>query len=477
MRFAVATRICNFRAVVSQSFESLLAACEDLVRRGKHHAALEGLADLEKERPDHAHIQYLKAEAMRHTGGAHEAKLINDRLLERGPDKLHLWRQRGWLMTQSEGLSATVEATIKLIEENAPQGIVDTYMRIVARFDPGFVACSENYRRGRIFLLGGRLEKAREFLAAAGEKDAAAFDLSVIDFLLTGVPIDISHYSRDVHSRHELTIWTNAMEAQGRRDEALAFLNSLKALETNGMAVKRPALLATMQKSGTGFYFAALRRIVSAGTAPVTQGVGSDALIVGPWLDAAIAGGFIPTGHCSAALHNQTEILSRALPVFLSVRDPRDAAWSWFRYMEEQLPLEKIALSYLPRNYCDLPYEERLVAMYRQYFPYLVQWLRDWKSFLENFPDHPVLVSRYEDFTKDNAKTIRSLLSLCGANVPEEQVNATVAQMREQGAGSGAFHFRKGRAGSWREALNDQIAGVIDGHWDEEVLHYFDYQK
>ncbi len=463
------------------SFDTLLADSRDFVEKGKYAVALAILANLEQEQPHESNVQYLKAEALRHTGHGQEAKIINDRLLEREQNQMHFWRQRAWLTTQSEGISATVAAAIKLIEENGPQDVIDAYTRIIARFDALYRPFSQNYWRGRIFLLGGRLKEARAFFAAAEEQDYAAFDIAVIDFLTDGKPIDIQNYVKGVHSPHQLTIWANAMEARGRRSEALALLNSPEfalGAEPKGTPVNKPFLVCTMPKSGTGFYFGALGRLADTSIAPVTQTVGSDLFIIGAWLDEALAARLLPiTLHYAPSHGNEQEILNRSLPVFLSMRDPREATWSWFRHMEERMPLERLALAYLPVDYGNQSYDERLVLMYQRYFPYLMQWLRNWKSFMETHVDHPVLFSRYEDFAKDNVQTIRYLLSFGGISVPDERIEAVVTQMKAFGASSGAYHFRKGRAGSWREAINDDIKTVIDAHWDEEVLHYFGYQK
>src|SRR3954465_7887325 len=50
---------------------------------------------------------------------------------------------------------------------------------------------SDDYVCGRAYLLGGRLEKARQRLAAAPEQDYAAFDISVIDFMTEGKPFSL----------------------------------------------------------------------------------------------------------------------------------------------------------------------------------------------------------------------------------------------------------------------------------------------
>ncbi len=461
--------------------ESLLAQASTHLLRRRYAEALNVLSELDRGYPGHFEVQWLSAETLRRTGRLDEAENINERLCVAAPDEKRVWYQRCKLILQRRGLSGLIETAAQFIEERR-QLATNFFARNIEHYDPGFGDCSDNYKCGRIYLLAGQIEKARQLFLTAPEKQYAAFDLSVIDYLTDGKPIEIRHYVKDVHSRHLLTIWANALQSRGRTHEVFSFLDTIdaagkvKPTDIPWTTIK-PFFFCTMQKSGTGFLGGAFRHITGVPNIAVTQAVGTDEFIISRWLDDALAAGVIPRGHCSMSTHNSEEILRRRLLVFLSVREPRDATRSWFRFMEERPRLEKMALAYLPPDYCDLSYEERVRVMFERYFPYLVRWLREWKAFLEAHPDHPVLLWRYTDFAKDNHQAVRSLLSFCGGSAFGHRVEKVVNIMKNDAKNLGSYHFKKGQAGSWREMMNDNIRTVIDAHWDADVLHYFDYQK
>ena len=323
-------------------------------------------------------------------------------------------------------------------------------------------------------MLAGQFEQARSFLAVAPERNYAAFDLGVINFLTDGKPFDLRQFVRGIHSDLALQICVNALAATGRTDDAMTFLNSLQTHPAPPKSRVKPFLLATMPKSGTGFLINALRKLTGATLTPATLSVGVHEALVRNWIEDALRAGAVPTGHCAPFAANQAELLHFALPIFLTVRDPRDATWSWFRYMEERPRLWKRALAYLPPDYCDRPYEERISIMFRQYYPCMTAWLASWKSFLETHVDHPVRVMPYPEFARDNGAAVQTLLKFCGAAASNEDIATVVAQMKSEGSTTGKYHFRVGRTAGWRDVVTEEIQAAIDAHWDDDVVHYFD---
>ena len=346
--------------------------------------------------------------------------------------------------------------------------------------DGNLANLSDDYVCGRAYLLGGRLEKAREYLATAPEHNLAAFDIAAIDAMTMGKPVNLQGFRKGIHSDTLLQICVNAMAAAGKADEAVAFLNSLEP-EVGGPlqdATKiKPFFFSTMAKSGTSFLANAVKQLAGVPFLPATHVLGDGEIIIRHWVDVLCKAGKLPSGHWSPDRRSTAEILRFAMPVFLTIRDPREATWSWFRYMEENPPLWKMALPYLPRDYGNRPYEDRRTLMFRGYFPVLVQWIRNWKSFLETYPDHPVLIVRYEDFARDNAAALKSLLSFCGASELLDKADALVTEMRKEGAKTGRYHFRVGKAANWQKEATSEIMAAIDANWDAETLYYFDYQK
>lgn len=382
-------------------------------------------------------------------------------------------------MTEAYDLStqsAAIDTAIRLIEANDTSDTARQIIRAVANYDADLSACSDQYVYGRLYMLAGQFAPARRFLAAAPEQSYAASDLAVIDFVTQLKPFDLRKFTRGVHSDLALQICVNALAATGRTDEALTFLNSLQGTPTPAPQKSRvkPIFLATMPKSGTGFLVSALRKLTGATLTPATISVGFYEALIGSWIDEALRANALPTGHWAPFEANREELLRFNLPVFLTVRDPRDATWSWFRYMEERPRLWKMALAYLPPDYCDRSYEERVAIMFRQYYPVMTTWLASWKSFLETHTDYPVRVMPYREFARDNAAAVQALLTFCGASTSADEINAVVAQMKSEGSSTGKYHFRVGRTAGWRDVMTKEIQASIDAHWSDDVAHYFD---
>lgn len=383
-------------------------------------------------------------------------------------------------MTEAYDLStqaAAVDTAIRLIEANDPSDVARQIIRAVANYDGSLNDCSDTYVHARLYMLAGKFARARCLLGNAPEQTYAAFDLSVIDFLAEGKPFDLRHFARSIHSELALQICMNALAAAGRTKEAMTFLNAIagnRSPLTPAKSRVKPFFLATMPKSGTGFLVSALRKLTGATLTPATISVGPHEALVGSWIDAALEAHALPTGHWAPFDANREQLLHFALPVFLTVRDPRDATWSWFRYMEERPRLWKMALAYLPTDYCDRPYAERIAIMFRQYYPCVMQWLVSWKTFLETHLDYPVRVMSYPDFSRDNAAAVQALLNFCGASISVDEIGDIVAQMKSEGGATGKYHFRVGRAAGWRDVMTRDIQASIDAHWDEDVVRYFD---
>ena len=383
-----------------------------------------------------------------------------------------------------------IETAIELIDAGMPEvrftkgleGMKSAryVVQSVLAEDGNLVDFSDEYICGRAYLLGGQFEKARARLTAAPEQDVAAFDIAAIDTMIAGAPPKLQGFKKGIHSDTLLQICVNAMAAAGKSDEAVAFLDALDAgvgAPVHPTTKIEPIFFCTMAKSGTSFLSNALKQLTGVPSSPATHVLGDGEILIRSWVDAACKAGKLPSGHWSPEERSTADMLHFGMPVFMTIRDPREATWSWFRYMEENPTLWKIALPYLPRDYSERSYDERKTLMFQGYFPVLVQWIRNWKSFLETHPDHRVLIVRYEDFAKDNAPALKSLLSLCGAYGLVDKADALVQQMRDEGAKTGRYHFRIGKAAGWRGEATREMTAAIDAHWDAETLYYFDYQK
>ncbi len=152
------------------------------------------------------------------------------------------------------------------------------------------------------------------------------------------------------------------------------------------------------------------------------------------------------------------------------VRDPRDAIISWWHHMErEDVRADGLALSALikdglaPSDYYDLALTPKLDTLIASLMPHFQSWLREW---LQAKPEGiEVRFFRYEDFARNQAEGVRSILQFFGYNdepaLPPERLG--------RGAGiDQTTHFREGLVGSFFRETNqeqyDAASKLIDAH-------------
>lgn len=120
----------------------------------------------------------------------------------------------------------------------------------------------------------------------------------------------------------------------------------------------------------------------------------------------------------------------------------------------------------------------------------LVQRLLSWSQHVTSWVDEPglrLMVVRYEDLQADPIKTLTQIIRFCGFDDTPARIAKAVdfsrfdrVQAQEIANGyngkaeQAESFFRKGRVGSWREGLTDElVARLIDDHGD--VMRRFGY--
>jgi hypothetical protein len=167
--------------------------------------------------------------------------------------------------------------------------------------------------------------------------------------------------------------------------------------------------------------------------------------------------------------------------VLYFIRDPRDVTVS-FAFHGSKKPEEMVKEVNDPENaFCSKP-----KRLYNQ----LVQPLSDWSGHVKSWVDDsglPVHVVRYEDMLNDTFGTFSRALEVVGIGKSEEDIRkaigasdlkALVEMERQEGfkekpIGMNAF-FREGKAGSWREHLDElSVKILVDRH--REFMERFGY--
>ena len=133
-------------------------------------------------------------------------------------------------------------------------------------------------------------------------------------------------------------------------------------------------------------------------------------------------------------------------------------------------PLEQIALGYLPHDYHLMDDAARWETMFRAYFPEMMDWLATWKAYAAGNPG--VLVSRYEDFHRDNEAEFKRLLRFVGR--PDSGAAQVIQTVRSE-ALQGRHNFREGEVAGWKGHVTPEISDIIQTCRQPDVLDFFGY--
>jgi len=213
-----------------------------------------------------------------------------------------------------------------------------------------------------------------------------------------------------------------------------------------------------------------------------------------PWIETAPALGIDlnapqraePRGFKS---HLPWDKVPKGARYIVSVRDPRDALVSMYRFMEGWL-LEPGAVSideFARKRFIDTPIE-------MSYWHHLASW---W----EHREDENVLLLSYEGMKEDPPGTIRHVAAFCDIAVDDELLAITLEnsslefmlehkekfddllmrQLSERAAdlppGSDSSKVREGRIGSYANELGEDVLAELDRVWKERIESRFGYES
>jgi aryl sulfotransferase len=154
--------------------------------------------------------------------------------------------------------------------------------------------------------------------------------------------------------------------------------------------------------------------------------------------------------------------------VLYFVRNPLDVAVSFAHHANSGFP--EIARAMADDHYSFCSKTSRLHMQLRQR---LLSWSNHINSWVSQ-SEIPVLVIRYEDMMLNSEETFTKAVAFCGLQYTRDQVCEAISKssfnelrkqenekgFRERSPESQVF-FRKGRIGSWKEELTQEIADII----------------
>jgi hypothetical protein len=169
--------------------------------------------------------------------------------------------------------------------------------------------------------------------------------------------------------------------------------------------------------------------------------------------------------------------------IWLIVRDPRDAIFSWHQYH---------------RNFGELDWErvpDDFAEFLRRPFFLGTPPVDNWWSYYEEWLDHaerlriPLEVIRFEDMKSDPVTTVRRLLRSVSKQIPDSDIeracrSSSYETMRERegaavaaGAGDPAVRvMRRGQVGEWKTWMTDELHAYFSGDELTTVAARLGYQ-
>lgn len=160
-------------------------------------------------------------------------------------------------------------------------------------------------------------------------------------------------------------------------------------------------------------------------------------------------------------------------PVWLLVRDPRDALYSWYRYHRDFAELEWERVPDTFEAFLERPF-------FMGHPP-----ADDWWMFYDGWRRHGHHVIRFEDLKSDPLATMRSALTAVGCDVPdaslrravEESSYAAMRRREDQVArpGDEARVMRSGRVGEWQSWMTPRLEPYFSSPALAEVAAAFGY--
>jgi len=151
-------------------------------------------------------------------------------------------------------------------------------------------------------------------------------------------------------------------------------------------------------------------------------------------------------------------------------RDPRDAVISWWRHLERSdikgaawSRAVLFAAGLQSRDYYDLSSQEKLRDLIEFMFPSMQQWMKDWIGVMSSPSPFQFHLMLYERFALAPRDTIRDLLRFFGHDttpVLPETTGKTDAGIHLE------THFRRGRAGSYRDEAPPHLISMLDERLD-----------
>jgi hypothetical protein len=265
-------------------------------------------------------------------------------------------------------------------------------------------------------------------------------------------------------------------EAQAARE--LWFRRWIEDAESDGMRRRQDAacrrhvpaiMFVAMMKSASEFIRENIIRALDVPEIGLSIGTVPRDKVMPSAVRQLAKGGAIARSHMSA--DNLPELIANGVErLILHVRDPRQVIVSWVHYMGQisDAVFRWSASTYdppVPLEFRNWGFQERLDWAVRNYMPGQLQWLEDWMSAVNNGPPIPILVSKFEDFVRDQRSFFGKISDFFGVS------EIPVPALRRQSAAA-MRNFRTGRIDEWRDVLTTSQIGIFEARVEPLAQHF-----
>jgi hypothetical protein len=142
---------------------------------------------------------------------------------------------------------------------------------------------------------------------------------------------------------------------------------------------------------------------------------------------------------------------------FVLIRDPRDAAVSWYFSLLYSHPTGYDTVAQTRQQLQGLDKQEGMALVFENYVRDLIEIQRSW---LESGSK----IFRYEDLLTDQEGVFRQILAHCAIDVPDERLRKIVRTFSFRrrtwwrcGRENVKSHFRKGVVGDWKSHFDSEL--------------------
>jgi lipopolysaccharide transport system ATP-binding protein len=155
---------------------------------------------------------------------------------------------------------------------------------------------------------------------------------------------------------------------------------------------------------------------------------------------------------------------------FALMRDPRDAAVSWYFSLLYSHSMEYDTVGDARRKLEQMSEEEGLAQVLREQVPHVVGMQRSWL-------DAGLRIFRYEALLADQCGVYRQIFEHCRMAVPEARQRKIVNRFSFRrrtwwrfGRENVRSHFRKGVAGDWKNHFTDELKKLFKAQFGDALV-------